>query len=241
MKLTITCLSGLLLLAAVTVHGQTDTAPKFPRVSSIFSKLYPEENLDTGKKAISKYNLYVSDLTWWGLSCQFNDNCHGHVGSSVGQYFKILNSKQIDLMYQHSAFYDSPWVAPTSGPSAGCGFIIGTTPYYMDLRWLLCYAGDSLAAALTTTDTVVSVHDLSKFSFNEYVLIGGVGTEHDEVVKISWLSGSSGSGTLHVRRGQIDQGGKFPAVTHASGDYIRAVVYNQGVHRALTFNMTSTC
>jgi hypothetical protein len=242
MKRTITCLPALLLFAAGAVHAQTDSAPKFPRVSAVYSKLYPEENLDTGKRAIARYNLYVSDLTWWGLACQFNDNCHGHVGYSVGQYLKILNSKQIDLMYQHSVFY-SNWSAPADGR----GFIIGTTPYYIDLRWYLCYAGSTLGASLTTTDTVVSVNDLSKFATNDYVLIGGIGTQHDELALVTSRSGSSGSGTLHVHRAQYNEGGKYPAVTHASGDYIRTVAYstlgvvNSPNHGFLAYNMSSNC
>ncbi|HWB94243.1 MAG TPA: putative glycoside hydrolase, partial [Puia sp.] len=237
MRVKITCIPAILLLVAITAHAQTDTNPKFPRVATVYSKKYPAENYDSGKKAIAKYNLYVSGLGWWGLPCGGDVNCSGHASSSVGQYWKILNPKQIDLLYQHSAFYDSPWVAPSNG----CGYIIGTTPYYQDIRWLLCYAGSTLSMAMSATDTVVHVNDLSKFAYDDYVLIGGISTEHDELVKIKWLSGSSGSGTLHVLRSQFNQNGKFPAVTHAANDYIRSVVYQQGKHRALAFNMTSTC
>jgi|GEM_PF-2426263 len=243
MKLKITCLPGLLLFAALTVHGQTDTAPAFPRTSSIYSKKWPQENLDSGKRAIAKYNLYVSDLTWWGDPCGGNVNCSGHASSSVGQYLKILNPKQIDLMYQHSVFYGPDWSAPTDGR----GWIIGSTPYYIDLRWYLCYAGSTLSAAVSTTDTILSVNDLSKFAADDYVLIGGVGTEHDELVEIRSRSGSSGSGTLTVTRAVRNEGGKYPAVTHASGDYIRTVAYstlgvaNDPDHGFLAYNMSSNC
>lgn len=236
MRRKITCIPVMLLLAATSAHGQTDTAPKFPRVSSIYSKKYPSENLDSGKRAITKYNLYVSDMTWWGLNCGGNANCNGHASSSVGQYFKILNPKQIDLMYQHSVYYGG-WSAPADGR----GFIIGTTPYYLDLRWLLCYAGSTLGASMTTADSVVSVNDLSKFATGDYALIGGVGTQHDELVLITSRSGSSGSGTLHVSRAQVNQNGKFPAVTHASGDYIRSVAYGLGQQSFMAFNMSSNC
>jgi putative glycosyl hydrolase-like family 15 (GHL15) protein/type IX secretion system substrate protein len=236
MKVKTSFLPGLLLLAVTTAHGQTDTAPKFPRVASIYSKKNPSENLDSGKRAISRYNLYVSDMTWWGLNCGGNVNCNGHASSSVGQYFKILNPKQIDLMYQHSVYYGG-WSAPADGR----GFIIGTTPYYLDLRWFLCYAGSTLGASMTTTDTVVSVGDLSKFAVGDYALIGGVASQNDELVKIDYRSGSSGSGTLHVVRAQVSQNGKYPAVTHDSADYIRSVAYGLGQQSFMAFNMSSNC
>jgi hypothetical protein len=233
------CLLVLLLMWAMSAGAQTDTVPKYPRVCTIYSKNGhgTEEDQDSGKRAIAKYNLYVSDMTWWGLKCPANYNCQGHAGSTTGQYLKYLNPTQIDLMYQHSVFHDTSWSAPADGR----GYIIGTTPYYLDLRWLLCYAGSTLSAALNTTDTVVSVNDLSKFAVKDNALIGGVGTQNTELVNITYKSGSSGSGTLHVHRALLNQNGKFPAVTHSSTDYIRSVSYGFTSQGFMAFNMSSAC
>lgn len=213
--------------------GNVDTTLQFPRVATIYSK--HAENQDSGKKAIARYNLYVSDMTWWGLGCGGDANCQGHSGMTTGQYLKFLNPAQLDLMYVHSVFYEG-WSAPADGR----GYIIGTTPYYFDLRWLLTYAGSTLSGGVDNIASGIPVNDCSKFAVGDYVLLGGVGTQAVELVQVTARSTSSGAGSLTVNRAQLSQNGKFPAVSHNSGDYARSVAYawSQGF---MAFNMSSGC
>src|SRR6185437_13719550 len=198
------------------VSKNIDTTQKFPRIATIYSK--KTENLDSGKKAIARYHLYVSDMTWWGLGCGGDANCQGHSGMTTGQYLKFLNPAQIDLMYVHSVFYEG-WSAPADGR----GFIIGSTPYYFDLRWLLTYSGSVLSSPVDSTTDALPVSELSPFTVGDYVLLGGAGSQHSELVLLTSKSSAKGAGTLTVTRARMSQNGKFPAVSHNAGDYVRSV------------------
>lgn len=173
-----------------------------------------------GKKVIAKFNLYISPLNEWVTG---------------GRYLKYLNPQQIDLIYVHSVFCGR-WSAPPDGR----GFSIGATPYYLDLKWLLCYAGTTLAGAVDTLTRSIPVDDLSPFAIGDYVLIGGVNRQKPELVKITARTAASGAGELTVDRARMDENGKFLAIPHRRGDYIRPVAYawKQGF---LAFNMSAEC
>jgi hypothetical protein len=225
--------------ATPTPTAASPYQPDFPRLASIYSKT--DENSDAGKRRIAKYNLYVSDMTWWGLLCGGSVNCNTASPSTTttGQYLKMLNPRQIDLMYQHSVFMEKDgWSAPPDGR----GFIIGSTPYYIDLRWFLTYAGSSLSTGIDASQTSISVTDLTRFTTGDNVIVGGVGGQSSpEMLKVTSKSGSSGPGTLTVARAQFSENGKFPATSHGAGDFVRTVAHAFGLQDFLAMNMSSLC
>jgi hypothetical protein len=214
----------------------SNLASAYPRVASIYSKA--DENSDAGKKNIAKYNLYVSDMTWWGLLCGGDFNCLGHGSMTTGQYFKFLNPNQVDLMYQHSIFSEG-WSAPADGR----GYIIGTKPYYFDLRWILTYAGSTLSSDITSSATSIPVNDISKFHIGDNAIVGGVANQSNpEMVKVTAIkTGVGAAGILTVNRAQFSENGTFPAIVHSSGDFVRPTAYGFNSQDLITFNMTSQC
>lgn len=227
------------LLTTTTTTAQPDLSPPFPRLATIYSKTGAgtSQRTDEGKRVIAKFDLYIPIANSWETPCGSDTSCHGHAGMTFGQYLKYLNPHQIDLIYVHSVFF-SRWR----------GFTIGNTPCYLDLRWLLTYAGTTLNIAVDSLTRTVTVDDLSPFTVGDFVLIGGVGTQPPELVKITAMTPSPGpgqltppgSGQLTVDRAQMDQNGKFPALPHNPGDFIRPVAYawKQGF---LAFNMSAAC
>jgi hypothetical protein len=215
---------------AQKVASAASPSPAFPKIASIYSKT--DENSDAGKRNIARFQLYVSDMTWWGLLCGADYNCQGHASMTTGQYFKYLNPGQTDLMYQHSVFTEG-W----SAPSDGRGYTVNGKPYYIDLRWLLTYAGSALSAPVDALATSIPVLSSSPFHVGDNVLLGGVGTQNVELAKVAAVNAN----TLTVARAQFDENGKFPAAIHAQGDYVRPVVHAFGYQDFMGLNMTSYC
>jgi hypothetical protein len=215
-------LLGTLAAQCLPASAQTDLDPPFPRLATIYTKTGAgvSQKTDEGKRVIAKFNLYISTQHEWVTG---------------GRYLKYLNPRQIDLIYVHSVFC-SRWSARPDGS----GFSIGATPYYLDLKWLLCYAGATLSHPVDTLTRNIPVEDLSPFTIGDYALIGGVNNQKTELVKITATSAAAGPGMLTVERGRMDENGKFPAIAHDRGDYVRAVAYawKQGF---LAFNMSAAC
>jgi len=221
----------------VAAAAQTVGNPPFPRLATIYSKSGAgvSQRTDEGKRVIAKYDLYIPILNMWGGPCGDDSGCRGHAGMTVGQYLKFLSPRQIDLIYIHSAFFPR-WSAPRDGR----GYSIADTPYYFDLRWLLTYAGTTLRADVDTSSRTFAVGELSFFTAGDFVLIGGVGAQAAELVKVTAESAADGPGELTVERAQMDQQGKFPAVAHVRGEYVRPVAYawKQGF---LACNVSAGC
>jgi len=222
-------------------YASTHLQPNFPRVATIYSKT--DINLDAGKKAIAKYNLYVTDFGWWPFLCGGSANCNvtDPANTTVGQYLKQLNPNLITVIYIHSNIYENnSWKDSMVPPGQGFDFSINNVPYYIDLRWFLTYAGSSLTTDITSTTTSIPVSDLSKFAVNDSVIVGGVDIQTQaEMMNVTNKSSNSGSGTLTVTRAQNSQNGKFPAIAHTTGDFVRSVAYAFGDPFYQLMNVTS--
>jgi hypothetical protein len=209
-------------------------APNFPRLGTIYSKL--DINTETGKRAIARYSLYVTDFHWWP---EVNAGHGVPPGWTFGHYLTSLNPDLIAIIYQHAAlFEDGGW---TWRPGS-TGFVVNDVAYHIDLRWLLTYAGSTLTAAITPSATSLQVADLSAFAVHDRVVISGVAGQADaEMVLVIAKSATTGAGTLTVTRALNDQRGKFPASQHARGDFVRTVAHAFGDPAAMVLNVTSTC
>jgi len=227
----------VLFSAWLQAGAQTAVTPPFPRLATIYSKTGAgvSQRTDEGKRVIAKFDLYIPTMNMWGGPCGNDSSCRGHAGMTIGQYLKFLNPHQMDLIYVHSAFFPR-WSAPRDGR----GYIVGDTSYYFDLRWLLTYAGTIMHGDVDPLIRNIPVAELSPFAIGDFVLIGGIGRQNTELVKVTSKSATDGQGELTVERAQMDQEGKFPAVAHVRGDYVRPVAYawKQGF---LACNVSAAC
>jgi hypothetical protein len=208
-------------------------APPFPRLATIYSKT--DENTVAGKQLIAKHNLFVTSFDWAWLT-----NSPGvPTGQTLASYLKQLNPMLVLLVYYHSSTFvegDYSWFPGTTG------YVVNNVTYHIDLNWYLMYAGSSLASSITSTATSIAVGDLSKFNVNDRAIIGGfVNGTQPEMVLVTAKSAASGSGNLTVQRGINSQNGKFPAISHNNGEWVRSVAYVFGTPSAMAMNVTSTC
>jgi hypothetical protein len=208
--------------------------PPFPRLATIYSK--SDMNSDAGKHVIAAHNLYVTSFDWaWDTS--YSPGVP--TGDTFAQYLKLLNPGLMILVYYHSSIFPEGDWAWRSGTS---GYVVNGVTYHVDLNWYLTYAGSALTASVSSSATSIPVADLSRFAVNDRVIIGGaVNGTQPEMVLVTGKSAASGSGTLAVQRGINNQNSRFPAISHASGEWVRTVTYVFGNPAAMAMNVTSTC
>src|SRR5579883_2620454 len=224
--LALVCVASLSEFANLAKPARAaNFSPDFPRLASIYSK--NGMNTAATEQAIARNNLYITDVINWPAAS-------GSPGQTIGQYLKSLNPNQIDLIYFHSILVgDGEW-------SAQYNTVNGTT-YYIDPRWFLTYDGSSLTSSVSASSTTLPVGDLSKYSVGDRVMIGGVANQSQvELAQVTGMSSSSGSGTLTINRAVMSQNGKFPAVSHNSGDWVRTVAHAFGDGGVMIVNPTSS-
>ena len=225
MAIVLLGLMGFQLAKLAGPARAANLSPSFPRLAT----LYVKNNITSSatEQAIAKNNLYITDvINWPGPSAT--------PGETLGQYLKSQNPSQIDLVYFHSILVgDGEW-------SAQYNTVNGTT-YYIDPRWFFTYDGSALTANVGASDTSLPVSDLSKYQVGDRVMLGGVsGQSQAELAQVTGMSASSGGGTLTVVRGDMSQNGKFPAVAHSSGDWVRTVAHAFGDGSVLLVNPTAS-
>jgi hypothetical protein len=209
-------------------------APPFPRIATIFSK--SDMNSDAGKRRIAQHNLYVTGFDWW---TDRNYSPGVPPGKTFGQYLKQLNPRLIALTYFHSClFADAGW----SWRPGTTGYTVNGVTYHVDLRWYLTYAGSALRSGIDAGTTRIPVGDLSRFTVGDRLILGGVsGQSQAEMALVTGKTAASGSGDLQVQRGINSQNGRFPAVQHNQGDFVRPVAYVFGDRGSMAMNVTSSC